>query len=204
MINWQLKLRLFALLITPLFSSFQAWAKPPCEPTLQESQRVLPDADSQDFIISLNVSLILALQPSTFPEAKIQELTDACTIGKFMSSEREYKVFGSNAGSPPRWALSESRDRIAYVATAPPTKLAFEWYSETGGKGPMRFENPPIYILAVVNNEFRDVFAFLETLPSDDQLMRLFQAALDGDSKRLVRFNTKTNKMDLTAKASDW
>ncbi len=200
----QLKLNLITLLLISFFGSFQASATSPCEPTLQESQRVLPDANSQDFIIGLNVSLILALQPSTFPEVEIQDLTDACTIGTFWSSEHEYKVFGSNAGSPPRWAVSESHDRIVYVAIAPPTKVAFEWYSETGGKGPMEFQDPPIYILAVVNNEFRDVFAFLETLPSDDQLMGLFQAALNGKSKRLVRFNTNTNKMDLTAKASDW
>lgn len=202
--NWKFCRPLLIAHSMIVFGSLNAWAVPQCEPTLQDAQRMLPEANSQDFIVGLNVSLILALKPRTFPETEIQDLTDACTRGAFISSEHEYSVFGSDTDSPPRWAVSESQDRIAYVALAPPPNTAFDWYSETGGKGPLKFDDQPIYIVAIVNSEFRDVYAFLETLPSDDQLIRLFQAALDGKSKRLVRFNTDTNKMNLTATASEW
>lgn len=154
--------------------------------------------------MGINVSLMLALTPSTFPTEQIDQTTDTCARGNFISSGYEYSVFGLDVNSPPRWALSEQTDRIAYLAVGPPPSAAFDWYAETGGSGAAQFSEPPVYIVAVTDGDFRDVYAFLKAMPSDKQLMELFRDSLSGTSKRLLRFNAQTANMEITSQPNDW
>ena len=181
-----------------------AHATPQCEPITEASERMVPTGNTTDFLTGLNVSLILALKPSTFPYEQISQNNQPCMRSEFDSAEIHYSMYGSDADSPPRWAISEAGNRVAYIAIAPSPRLALDWYNKTGGKGNLEFDEPPIYIVAVTDGDARDIYAFFNSLPSDEQLLNLFQAALAGTTKRLLRFELQSNKMELTSAPNDW
>ncbi|MEM8564708.1 MAG: hypothetical protein AAGF57_20875 [Pseudomonadota bacterium] len=192
-------LAIAAFLIAPFASAI-----PQCDTVDGPSETLVPEGDTQAFLTGVNISLLLALTPSTFPEEQINAVTASCTLGSFVSDEIQYSAFVSSSGSPPIWATDSDESRIAFLAIAPPPKVATEWYYRTGGKGSLQFENPPIYVAAITDGDSRDVYAFYHSLPSDEQIIELFEAALAGDQKRLLRFDTKSNKMEITSRPKDW
>ncbi len=187
------------LIIVPTAS-----ATPQCEPVSELANRMLPEEDTTAFLTGVNVSLILALTPSTFPQKQIDENTEACDLEGFVSDNIRYSMFGSDSEIPHRWAKAEGSNRIAYLAIAPLPHVALDWYNQTGGRGSLEFDEPPIYIAAITNGTSRDVYAFFYSLPSDEQITQLFQASLAGDLKRLLQFDTKTNNMEITSNPEDW
>lgn len=182
-----------------------AFAEEACERNVVRAERMIPSGNRADFLTGLNVSMIMALTPDTFPDENINDIKHRCSVSTTSSTSATFSLFGSKSEIPSRWATLNNRERTAYIAIAPPPNVALAWYNETGGRGAaFSFTQPPIYVAAVADGVNREIYAFFLTMPSDQQVELLFNSALNRDAKKLASFNVTTNKLDITSSPSDW
>jgi hypothetical protein len=179
-------------------------ALPKCEIVDQKAETLIPSGDKKAFLRGLNISLAIALNPRSFPIENISTVTPLCSRGKFIASDTEYELFGTQQDSPPRWATSNDRDKAAFLAIAPPPSVALKWHEETKGKTGLSFTEPPLFAITITDGDLRHIYGFYKSEPSDEQLKTKFQAALDGSATRLLTLDLATNKLTVTSSKEDW
>lgn len=184
--------------IIALGTTSTAYAVTPCPAAVGELKPVIPKGKPKttEFLEGLPVSLLLGLDPATFPQKAIAEQTEACTRGEFEVGGKTYVVYGRDGGSPPRWAMIEGGERIAFLALMPPPAAALKWARSKDRTNAMSFSEPPVYALAVTVGDKRDIFGVFETIPGDAELASLFQRALDGSLKPFARYDAATGETD--------
>lgn len=172
----------------------------PCIAVSGESPVLSLDDRDGDYIRGLNLGLMFGLTPLSFPQEQIAAAPDACSRGEFEANAEIYHVFGEAFDSPPRWAIGSS-DRIAYLALMPPPADTLEW-ARRGARGPISFRGESLYVLAVVNGDTRDVFAFFNGMPGDAQLTAAFKDAIEGRLPRIAIFDPRTGETQFAPRQS--
>jgi hypothetical protein len=164
----------------------------PCVAVSGESPVLSLEDRDEDYLRGLRLGLMFGLTPATFPQEEIEAATDACSRGEFEANAEIYHVFGEDFDVPQRWAVGQG-DRIAYLALMPPPAATLEW-ARRGARGPISFSGEALYVLAIVNGDMRDVFAFFVGMPGDAQLAAAFKDAMEARLPRIATFDPTTGE----------
>lgn len=78
----------------------------------------------------------------------------------------------------------------------PPPAVALAWAQSANRQNEMSFTEPPVFALAVTRGDKRDIFAVLESIPGDAELIALFRDALSGASAPFASYNTSTGQTE--------
>lgn len=170
----------------------------PCGATPGDTAILSLEGRDAAYMRALHFGVLTALTPASFPRENIQANPQACTRASFTANDGTYRMFGQMSDSPPRWATGPS-GRIAYLAVMPPPHVVLGW-AQRGASGPLTFRDPPVYVLAIVNGERRDIFVLFEGVPGDEQLATAFRDALDGRIPLLATFNAETGEVEFVSR----
>lgn len=195
-IEWgtSMKSVLVATLIA-LGTGSAAYAAPPCPAATGDIKPAKPKGKPADFYGGFPASFLLALDPATFPREEIAEQKNACTRGTFEVGGKAYVVYGEDNGTPPRWAMAEGDERIAFLAVMPAPEEALKWARSKNRSNAMTF-GTAMYSVAVTAGNKRDVYAILEAIPGDSELASLFERVLNGELRPFARYDTATGETD--------
>jgi hypothetical protein len=83
----------------------------------------------------------------------------------------------------------------------PPPSDTLEW-ARRGARGPLSFRGAALYVLAIVNGETRDIFAFFEGMPGDAQLAATFKDAIEGRMPRIATFDPRSGETQFASQNS--
>lgn len=172
----------------------------PCASVSGEVPTLSLDGRDVEYFVGLRLGLMFGLTPPSFPQEEIAAATDACSRGDFEANADVYHVFGEDFDIPQRWAVASS-DQIVYLALMPSPADTLEW-ARRGARGPISFRGEALYVLAIVNGDTRDVFAFFEGMPGDAQLAAAFKDAIEGRLPRIATFDPRTGETRFAARNS--
>lgn len=180
-----------------------AAAAPACKDTGSATANALSfDGVGEDVTSGLEVSLVLGLEPESFPRADIAKARKACRRGDFDLNGERFEIFGDDKDTPPRWAIG-SKGRIAYLALIPDPIQAHQWMlaREKDPNAQPSFTTM-LYALTVVQGDKRVVYAIYRRPPDDYRLSHAFQAALGGRWKPVAVLNAPDGQVDLSGLAN--
>lgn len=154
-----------------------------------------PDLETRK---SLALSIHLGLNPPSFPAEQIRKQPAPCRRASFHAGEADFTLFGTDAGLPPRYAVSTRDDRIAYVALLPLPKPAAAAWKENPGAPKYSFPHQDfMYVLSLTNGGQRLIYRFYSVLPKDDRLMADMCAALTGEDPVIGIYDSLSGRSDL-------
>lgn len=157
------------------------------------------DPHNADLVAGLGVSLLLGLNPDTFPANDIRNNRNPCHRGSFTVSGVRIEVFGDNNDLPPRWAIGPNTARIAFLALVPDPLEALAWArSRAADDTSAQFSRPPYYVLAVTDGHRRQIYQIFTAIPADDLLAAAMRDAIEGTQAALAVFDEETGNVTIT------
>lgn len=151
-------------------------------------------------LAGLNASLVLGLEPSSFPAANILKAPQRCKRGAFTAMTDTWTLYGDDEGEPPRWATNTAdASQVVFLAPMPSADEAGRW-SEAQRRSPANASTAHfktrMFALVLADGARRKVYGFYDAIPTDERLKQDMQAVLEGRTPYTIDYDTVAHRAD--------
>ena len=153
---------------------------------------------AKDVVIpGVEISIMLGLEPGSFPLKDIKAEKSPCKRADFQVGGVTWTLFGGKESQPARWATAGGKtDRVAFLAFMPWPADAAAWSEKRKAdpRAEAAFERMAV-VLVIAEGSQRKLYLVYDDVPDDARLIQLMAAALSGEVKPFGTYDVKKHSL---------